>query len=216
MMTFPDRTVSLSGIGFAVLGLAAFGTSKAGPGPSSAGGPVIEFYVAHRHAALTSDYLWAVAFVCFLVFAASLRGHLLATARDDVAPTASLLAAAVTTAGATVYFGLDAALATSPGSLAPPAAQALNVLALNMFLPFAVGALTFGLATGVAIMRSRTLPRWLGWSAVLVGLSFASPLGIFAVVLLLLWSAATGWCAYRRPVPTRAHVSPAQATPRAA
>jgi hypothetical protein len=211
-MTFPDRIASLTGIGFAVLGLAAFGTSQAGPGRESPGGPVIDFYVAHRHGALTSDYLWAVAFAFFLVFAASLRGRLRAAAPADVATTAFLLSAGVTTAGATVYFGLDAALATSPGSLTPSAAQALNVLALTMFLPLAAGGLTFGLAAGVAILRSRTLPRWLGWSAVLVGLSFASPLGIFAVVLLLLWSAAAGWCAYRRPMPARTHAGPAPVT----
>jgi hypothetical protein len=212
-MSFRNRIGSLAGVAFALAGLAAFAVSDAGPDAESPGRPVIDFYVAHRNTALTSDYLWGIAFACFLVFAVSLRGRLGAGANGDAPATTSLLAAAVATAGATLYFGFDAALAAAPKTLTPSAAQALNVLALKMFLPLAVGALTFGLATGAAILRSRALPRWLGWSAAIVGLGFVSPLGIFAVVLLLLWSAAASAYMYRRPVDAAALVAATQPRP---
>jgi hypothetical protein len=191
-MSIRTRFGSLAGIAFALSGLAAFAISQAGPDAGSGGRAVIDFYVAHRTAALTSDYLWGVAFACFLVFGAVLRGRLRVDRQTDAAATVSLSAAAVTTAGAAVYFGFDAALAKTPGRLTPPAAQALNVLALQAYLPFAVGVLTFGLATCVAILRSRTLPRWLGWSIAVIGLLAASPIGIVAVVPLLLWCAIAG------------------------
>lgn len=194
-----SRPAPLIGIAAAAAGFAAFGASQAGPGTASPGKPVIAFYVAHRSGALTSDYLWGVAFACFLLFAASLRGHLRTVPGEGGLATLSLVTAAVATTGAATYFGLDAALATSARTLSPPAAQGLNVLALNMFLPLAVGGLTYGIATGVAIIRSGALPRWLAVSALVVGASFASPAGVVAVPLLLLWAAIAGVYAYRRP-----------------
>ena len=202
-MSTRSRIGSLAGVAFALAGLAAFGVSQAGPGAGSPGQPVIDFYVAHRSAALTSDYLWGIAFACFLTFAATLRSRLRDSDEDDTIATLSLVAAGVTTAGATLYFGFDAALAATPGTLAPSAAQALNVLALKMFMPLAVGGLTFGLATAAAIVRSQELPNWLGWTAALVGLACVSPLGVFAIVLLLLWSAVAGVVLLRRSLRER-------------
>ena len=169
---------------------------------------MIDFYVAHRSAALTSDYLWTATFACFLLFAATLRRHLRTSAGDTGFATLSLVAAGVTTVGGTLYFGFDAALAASPKTLTPAAAQALNVLALKMFLPLAVGGLLYGISTAVGILRSATLPRWLGWSALAAGLLFATPIGIFAVPLLLLWSAIAGVCAYRRPLTGASDIAP--------
>ena len=210
-MSIRSHIGSLAGVAFALAGVAAFGVSQAGPGVGSPGQPVIDFYVAHRSAALTSDYLWGIAFACFLAFAATLRSRVRDGDEDDTMATLSLVAAGVTTAGATLYFGFDAALASTPGTLAPSAAQALNVLALKMFMPLAVGGLTFGLATGAAIVRSRELPSWLGWSAAVVGLACVSPLGVFAIVLLLLWSAVAGVVMLRRSVPERPRAAAAGA-----
>ncbi len=75
-MSIRSHIGSLAGVAFALAGIAAFGVSQAGPGVGSPGQPVIDFYVAHRSAALTSDYLWGIAFACFLAFAATLRSRL--------------------------------------------------------------------------------------------------------------------------------------------
>ncbi len=77
-----------------------------------------------------------------------------------------------------------------------------------MFLPLAVGGFLYGISTAVGILRSAALPRWLGWSALAAGLSFATPIGIFAVPLLLLWSAIAGVCAYRRPLTSASDIAP--------
>ncbi len=210
-MSTRSRIGSFAGVAFALAGISAFGVSQAGPGAGSPGQPVIDFYVAHRSAALTSDYLWGIAFACFLAFAAALRSRLRNGAEDDTIATLSLVTAGVTTAGATLYFGFDATLAATAGTLTPSAAQALNVLALKMFIPLAVGGLAFGLATGAAIVRSRELPRSLGWSAAVVGLACVSPLGVFAIVLLLLWSAVAGVVMLRRSAPERPRAAAAGA-----
>jgi hypothetical protein len=191
------RLPALSGVVFGVSGLAAFAISQAGPGASSPGRPVIDFYVAHRNDALASDVVWGLAFAFFLLFAACFREHLQARRGDPRLSNACFAAAAVTAAGAGVYFGCDAVLAATPATLTPPAAQALNVIALKLFLPVAVGGLTFGVTAGLAAARARALPRWLSWAGVVAGLSFASPLGVFAIVLLLVWSGITGIYLFR-------------------
>jgi hypothetical protein len=204
-----DRSKTLIGVVAAAAGFAAFAAAQAGPGASSGGQPVIDFYVAHRGAALTSDYLWTATFACFLLFAATLRRHLRTSAGDTGFASLSLVAAGVATVGGTLYFGFDAALAASPRTLTPAAAQALNVLALKMFLPLAVGGLLYGATTAVGILKAGALPRWLGWSALAVGVSFVTPIGIFAVPLLLLWSGVAGVCAYRRPPTSASDPAPA-------
>ena len=105
---------------------------------------VIAFYEAHGSSARTSDYLWMLALVFFLLFAGSLRSYLRRTPAAVALSSVVLAGAAVLTAGGCVYFGFDYALATVPGHLAPAAAQALNVLALKLFLPVSAGGLVFG------------------------------------------------------------------------
>ena len=63
------------------------------------------------------------------------------------------------------------ALSDSPTHLSPGAAQALNVLSNDMVLTNAAGFCAFGIASGVAILRSADLPKWLGWLAILIGIA---------------------------------------------
>ena len=78
------------------------------------------------------------------LFAGSLRTHLRATDGAEGLSAVVLAGAAVLTAGAAVYFGADFVLAMMPATIAPPAAQALNMLALYLVLPLSAGGLVFG------------------------------------------------------------------------
>ena len=109
-----------------------------------------------------------------------------------------LAGAAVLTAGAAVFFGADFVLAMMPATIAPPAAQALNMLALYLVLPLSAGGLVFALAAGVAIVRWASLPRWLGWAVILIGIALASPALILGIVALALWTATVSVLIWRR------------------
>ena len=197
MFELPSRAGSLTGLAAAILGAGAFASSQAPPGVSAGGERVIAFYVDHRTGQLVSDTLWALAFACFVFFAGTLRSHV-GQARESGALGGLILAgAAVTCAGATTFFGFDYALASVPASLTPATAQALNLLALKLFLPLAAGGLIFGIAAGLAIMRSRALPTWLGALAILIGIACATPAGIVAIVALLLWTALASILVFR-------------------
>jgi hypothetical protein len=89
-------------------------------------------------------------------------------------------------------------LAMMPATTAPAAAQALNLLALYLVLPLSAGGLVFGLAAGTVIARSAALPRWLGWAAILIGISLATPALIVGIAALALWTAAVAILMWRR------------------
>jgi hypothetical protein len=193
-----SRLTPLTGVVFAVLAAAAFLTAQGAPDAKDSGGRVIAFYEAHGSSAQASDYLWMFAFAFLLFFAGSLRVYLRRFQPVEALSSLMLAGAAVLAAGATVYFGFDFALATVPSHLAPAAAQALNVLALKLFLPVSAGGLVFGIASGLAILRGAPLPKWLGWVAIVIAIVTATPAVLLGIVALIVWTAIVSVLIWRR------------------
>ena len=193
-----SRLAPLTGIAFAVLAVAAFLSAAGAPSATASGARVIAFYEEHGSSAQTSDYLWTLAFAFFLLFAGSLRDHLRRTPSATALSSVVLAGAAALTVAATVYFGFDYALATVPSHLDPAAAQALNVLALKLFLPVSAAGLVFGIASGVAILRGGELPGWLGWAAIAIGIVTATPAGLAGLAAFILWTATVSVLIWKR------------------
>ena len=193
-----SRLAPLTGVAFAVLAVTAFLSASGAPSATASGASVIAFYEAHGSSAQTSDYLWMFAFAFFLLFAGSLRNYLRRTPSAKALSSVVLAGAAALTVGATVYFGFDYALATVPSHLDPAAAQALNVLALKLFLPVSAGGLVFGIASGLAILRGAELPGWLGWAAIAIGIVTATPAGLLGLVAFILWTAIVSVLVWKR------------------
>ncbi len=195
-----SRLAPLTGVAFALLSIAGMLTANSPPGASAGGARVLAFYRAHGTQAMVSDILIVVGFAFFTLFAGSLRTYLRDTDAADGVTAVLLAGAAVLTAGAAIFFGADFVLATMPATVAPPAAQALNMLALYMVLPLSAGGLVFGLAAGVATVRWAPLPRWLGWAAALIGIALASPAVIAGIAGLALWTITVSILIWRRGV----------------
>jgi hypothetical protein len=189
------RLVPFTGVVFAVLSLAGMATAQPPPGVKASGEQILAFSKAHAHSQRIADGLLIAGFAFFLFFVGSLRAHLRHSQEAEAASTVALAGAAVLSAGVAVYIGLDAASNAAPYALAPAAAQALNVLALELVYPVLVGGFVFGLAAGVAILRSARLPHWLGWAAIAVGLT---PLWILQLLLLYVWAVVASILIYRR------------------
>jgi len=186
-MSRVSRFAPLTGVIFALLGFAGFAISKANSLSSTASGEqVIAFYRAHHAGQTASDILLTVGFAMFLLFAGSVRDRL--RQGDEALGTVALVAAGVMTAGALAFFSVDFALASASGQLAPDAAQALNLLAFRLVLPACAGTLVFGIAAGLAVIRSAVVPRWLGVIAVVIGLVGVSPLLTVALMALYAWT----------------------------
>jgi hypothetical protein len=194
MLDRVGRLVPFTGVVFAVLSSAGMATARPPPGVNATGEQVLAFSKLHADSQRIADGLVIAGFAFFLLFVGSLRAHLRRSPEAEAASAVALAGAAVLTAGVAVYIGLDAVSNAAPDALAPAAAQALNVLALEMVYPVLVGGFVFGIAAGAAILRSRRLPGWLGWAAIVIGLT---PLWILQLLLLYVWAVVASILIYR-------------------
>lgn len=181
-----SRLFSLTGVAFFVLFLGGFAL---GGGNTASTRSAVTYYVAHQSQIRISLGLLMIAVVALIFFA----GYLYKVLRDTGEGNQTL-AVAVLAGGAIWGTGLlidavaqDAFLhAAVNGQMG--AATALNVLGSSDFYPMIGGLAITMLAAGIAVARGRTLPAWLGWVAILIGLlALAGPLGMAAFAAAPFW-----------------------------
>jgi hypothetical protein len=79
------------------------------------------------------------------------------------------------------------ALTDLADDIVPAATQAINGIVWDYYTPFLVGMSTFALASGIAVVRTRVVPQWLGWIAVILGIAGLTPFGFFGMLGTLAW-----------------------------
>jgi hypothetical protein len=150
---------------------------------------VLDFYADDNDKIAGGSLLFGLSSVPLLFFAGWLRRLL----RDAEGPGGTLSAVAL--AGATVLAAGIATAAAFNFAIAdvaddiedPVVFQTLNALSWGFWLPFAVGVITFLVATGISVVRHGALPSWLGWIAIVAGVLFFTPAFIVAAPLAALW-----------------------------
>ena len=68
------------------------------------------------------------------------------------------------------------------------------------------------IATAIASLSSRALPKWLAWAALVIGIVALTPGGFFAFLAFMLWTIATSivlWRARSAEPPATAPTAPA-------
>jgi len=205
----------LSGLLFAVMVLIG-GPVVTGstPGAHATARHVIAFYNAHRERERAGAILVALSTIPLVAFAAALRARW-RTRRGAEGLSALMLAAAVLAAvGVTVNEGVGYALTDGPSQLSASTAETLNLLSHDLVLTTATGMLSFGVVSGLLVVRARVLPVWLGWSAVITGLLFVTPIEVIGFGLLVLWTTVVGVLLAREaPAPYSSPLSPGVTTP---
>jgi len=199
-----SRFAPFTGFAFVVLLLLGIFSSKTSPNAQASGARVIAFYMAHKSGQETSDLLLGFAMMFFLCFIASLYGLLRRAEAAQTLALLGLIGAALFSAGLTLFAGIDYSLAYASHTLTPSAAQALNVIENQLFLPLFVGAVVFGVATGLAVVRSGLLPAWLGWAVLVFGIASGTPAIFIGGIGLMIWALVTSIMIYRRSVPSKA------------
>jgi hypothetical protein len=181
----------------------AFVLGGSSPGGNASGTQVIAYYAANQAKNQRWSLLVAATLVFFLVFAGFLHSYLRRASSGEVFASLAFGGAVLFSAGFGASASLNATLASSPSALQPAAAQALNALNNGPIYAANVGGCIFGVAAGLAIILSRTLPRWLGWLAIALGLVCVTPFAEFAYNVELLWTLVAAIILYRsdRPAP---------------
>jgi uncharacterized membrane protein YhaH (DUF805 family) len=168
------------------------------PGADASGKEVIAFYSAQGGTQQLAGALLALAFVFFLFFAGSLRSYLRQTPDLEALSTIAVAGAAVETAGQTIGAGYVWTLAQGAGHLESSAAQALNALSNNAVATNTAGMIVFGIAAGLAILRSRRLPSWLGWLAIAMAVLVVTPVEAVSFLALVVWMVVLSILIWRR------------------
>jgi hypothetical protein len=173
---------------FAVLFVASFFAGGDIPGADDPGGEVLSFYTDNQSVVMVGSVMVAIAAVFFLFFVGHVRSFL--RAAEGSPGTLSAVAAGggiVAATGLLIFAGIGFTLSESIEGFEPATAQALNALNANFFFPLAGGIATFLLATGLVAMRTKALPAWLAWLAIVIAVLAFSPLGFFAFLGSILW-----------------------------
>jgi hypothetical protein len=207
------RWAPLTGVVFAVL--LFVGAMVGGSTPNSDASPqkVVAFYESHRGGQHASTFLIVYAIVFGLFFAAALRSFLRARSNGDGLIALGFAGMVVLAVSAAAIAGINFAATDVPGKVSPAAEQTLNVLQNDVFFGMLVGVGIFFIANGLAIVlnATATVPRWLGWVALPLGVIGLTPLGWLALIFALpVWSLIVGVTMFmRQPAPATVVAAPA-------
>ena len=183
------RWAPLTGVVFAVLLLVGFLASPSTPDSDASAQSAVSSFTTHRTHDRVSVFLIAYATVFAMFFAAALRSYLKARSEGDGLITLGFSGMVIYVVGGLTLIGMEFAATDVPGKISPAAEQALNVLQDNVFFALLVGAGIFLIGSGLAVVATDALPKWLGWIAVPLAVLAVTPLGwLVAIFALPIWA----------------------------
>ena len=192
-----ERLAPLTGVVFTVIFAVGLLTSGDTPDTKASGPEVISHY-DDSGSILVSLFGLVICAVVFMFFAGVLRTRLQATGPDWLASVA-FGGAVVYTVGLGLFAMSQIALLDAADLGQPEVAQALNIVDNDNFFPCVIGLAVVLLATGWHALASRSLPKWLGWASVVLGvLALAGPAGFVAFLLFPVWVVIVAITFYRQ------------------
>jgi Domain of unknown function (DUF4386) len=188
-----DWLVPLTGVGFIVVGIVSF---IVGGEPKSADDPVREivaYYVDNKDSVQAGAFIGVAATVLLVFFGAYLRRILREGAEEgEMLSLVSFIGVVIVAVGLAIDTTILVALSEAADDINPVAVQSLQALWDNDFVPLVLGVLLFLWGTGLSVIRSGVLPKWLGWVMIVLGVVGVTPIGfvsaIGAAILVLVLS----------------------------
>lgn len=193
------RLMPLTGVVFLLLMVAVM-TGPSTPDVNASATKIIDFYGKHRGYLQAQAYLLAYAGV-FLVWFTAVMCSYLRRAGARTSAAAALGGAVIVGAAFGVGAATNILLTHKSVTLTPSSAQTLNLVANDLpFFALFAGVLLLMVSLGAAVLTTRALPIWLGWTAVVFGIgagvgSFVSWIALMASTL---WVAAASVMLYLR------------------
>lgn len=175
--------VPLTGVAFVVLGIVSFiimGEPKSADDPVE---QIVGFYTDNKDQVMISTMVGVAATVLLVFFAAYLRTVLRrAEGEPEMLALLSFIGLVVVAVGFAIDGTISFALADRADDIDPTAVQALQALWDNDFVPIILGVLIFLWSTGIAVIRTKVFPVWLGWLMLVLGVLGFTPIGFVAAI----------------------------------
>jgi hypothetical protein len=170
--------VPLTGVAFIVVVFIGFFVAGEPPEADQPTREIVEHYVDDKDAVQLGALLAVIAGGLLIFFGNHLRQVLRgAEGRRETVSAVVLVGAATMAIGGAIDATISFALAEAADDIDPSGVQALQALWDNDFMPVALGAGVFLLSSGVSIVSSGALPKWLGWIAIVLGVVTFTPVG---------------------------------------
>jgi hypothetical protein len=178
----------LTGALFVVLVLVAFiALGGETPEGDASARKVVSFYSDNETKEIIASVVLALATVPLVYFSSLLRERFRATLPGSALPGFAFAAGVVAAGGFLAAAGVHFALADYAEDIQPAAAQAINAIDGDFFLPFSTGVVTLVLASSLAARRSGVLPSWLAWVGIVLFVVAFTPAGFIAFGLSGIW-----------------------------
>ena len=175
--------VPLTGVGFVVVAIIGFivgGEPKDASHPAS---EIVDWYIDNKDSVEIGAFIGVAATVLLVFFGAYLRNVLRAAAGGtDMLSLVSFIGVVVVAVGFAIDTTISIALAERADDIDPIAVQSLQALWDNDFVPIALGILLFLWATGLSVLRTGALPKWIGWIMILLGIVALTPIGFASFI----------------------------------
>lgn len=197
-----ERLAALAGVVAVVLWVVGAVMQDSSNLPQETPEETLAWFRAETGTLLASSYLWMLGSVFFVIFLGALRLRLLAVEGPTAFFTAIAFAGGTATAILTMLMpGGILAGAISENELTADSALTLTFVELAFFGAAKLSAALMLAAAAVVILRYRALPRWIGWSALLLALlMLIPPIGWAGLLLgLPLWTLVVAITLWMRP-----------------
>lgn len=144
---------------------------------------IVQWYVDNKDSVQVAAIIGVGAALLLIFFGAYLRQVLHeAGGPNESLSLVAFIGTAIVGVGAAIDNTILFAQAEAADNINPVAAQALQALWDNDFLPLLLGTLCFLWATGVAVIRTGVFPKWLGWVMIVLGVAGMTPIGFAAAI----------------------------------
>ena len=183
------RWMPLTGILF--IAMAIVGFIVGGEPPDAAGNSadeIVQFYTDNQGRVMAGVIILSIATVLFVFFASFLRSVLdRGVGEDGMFSRIAFVGAVVFAVGGAIDGTLIIAMSEAAGEVEPAQIETLQAFWDNDFLPLALGVVLFTLGSGISIVLHKSLPVWLGWIAIVLGIVGMTPFGWIAFMATGVW-----------------------------
>ncbi len=162
-----------------------------GEPPNAAGNSadeIVQFYTDKGNRVIAGVIILTVATVLLVFFGSYFRSVLdRGVGEDGMFSRIAFAGTVVFAVGGAIDGTLIFAMNEAAGEIEPAQIETLQAFWDNDFLPLALGVVLFILASGISIVLHKSLPVWLGWIAILIGIIGLTPFGWIAFMATGVW-----------------------------
>lgn len=181
-------------LGFFVL------SSTSSPDQNASSATVVNYYATHSTRELATIYVIGVGLALLAFFVSGLRIALrAASGGHSWLPTTAFVGGLLYIFGFAVEGLIHLALVEAGYNHRADIASTVNFISNNSQVPVFLGLTVMALATGICILAGSTLPAWLGWLSIVVGVvTAAGPVGFFGFLASPIWMTILGFTVAHR------------------